>query len=63
MSQISVDDYLNIKQQYEQEIAAFLQQKAAQFESDTGVNLHDIYVTSNEATGMGDAEKNTSFQA
>lgn len=57
MSQISVDDFLNIKEQYERDIAAYLQEKAAQFESDTGVNIHDIYVTTIDATAMGDGDK------
>jgi hypothetical protein len=57
MSQISVDSFLTIKEQYEQEIAAYLKEKAAQFESDTGVNIHDIYVTTIDATAMGDGDK------
>lgn len=57
MSQISVDSFLTIKEQYEKEIAAYLQEKAAQFESDTGVNIHDIYVTTIDSTAMGDGDK------
>ena len=57
MSQISVDSFLTIKEQYEQEIAAYLQEKAQKFESDTGVNVHDIYVISNEITTMGNGDK------
>ena len=57
MSQISVDDFLTIKEQCEQDITAYLQEKAAQFESDTGVNIHDIYVNTIDATVMGDGDK------
>lgn len=53
---LTIDEYLELKQQFQDEIAAYLVKKKEQFQGESGVEVQDIFVYSDEITAIGDKE-------
>lgn len=53
---LTIDEYLKCKKQYQEEITTYLAEKKTQFQKETGVEVQDIFVYTDEITMMGDGE-------
>ena len=53
---LTIDEYLELKQQFQDEIAAYLVKKKEQFQGESGIEVQDIFVYSDEITALGDKE-------
>ena len=53
---LTIDEYLKLKQQFQDEIAAYLVKKKEQFQEESGIEVQDIFVYSDEITALGDKE-------
>lgn len=53
---LTIDEYLKLKQQFQDEIAAYLVKKKEQFQGESGIEVQDIFVYSDEITALGDKE-------
>ncbi|MDM1764591.1 MULTISPECIES: hypothetical protein [unclassified Acinetobacter] len=53
---LTIDEYLKLKQQFQDEIAAYLVKKKEQFQGESGIEVQDIFVYSDEITAIGDKE-------
>ena len=54
MSDIKVSELKQMQQQFDADLSQFINERIKQFESKTGVNITELYISSIDTTQMGD---------
>lgn len=54
MSEITVSELKQMQRQLDADLSQFINERIKQFESETGVNIAELYISSIDTTQMGD---------
>lgn len=63
MSDIKVSELKQMQRQLDADLSQFINERIKQFESETGVNIAELYISSIDTTQMGDTSNRYIYHA